>query len=176
LLAAKLGAAEPIGTFLAATAAKLQPVSITLVENFVSDDQLQRVSDDDIVAYKQQHAALFQDFVTTMLQITAAVRELPMEAGFEAALEELKRTDLRKRQREVAADIQDAWTAFFKTTVKGVAATFLSLGVTPGMPLSAIALTAASASATWALPDLVELLARRRKIRRHGMYYLMNFA
>src|SRR4051812_31647942 len=113
--------------------------------------------------------------VAEMLQITAAIRELPTEGGFEEALEELKRTDLWKRRNDVAGDMREAWTAFFKTTVKGVGAALLGLGVVPGMPMSAIALTSASASATWALPDLVELLARQRKIRRHGMYYLMNF-
>ena len=175
LLASKLAAATAFAGLRSATAAKVQPVSCALVDTFITDDDLAKVTEEEIVEYKQTNAALFQQFTSELLQISAAIKELPSDQQFMAAMKELQMTDLWRRRNDVAADLRDAWTSFFKTAAKGTAAALLGLGVIPGMPLSTIALTAASASATWAVPDLIELLARRRKIRRNGMYYLMNF-
>jgi len=175
LLATKLGPAPTTSGLRSATAAKVQPISLALVEAFVADDDLARVTEEEIVAYKDANGALFRQFTSEVVQISNAIKELPLDEQFEAALKELQMTDLWRRRNDIAADLRDAWTAFFKTAAKGVAAALLGLGVIPGLPLSAIALTAASASASWAIPDLIELLARRRKVRRHGLYYLLNF-
>ena len=176
LLATKLAAAPELSSLRAATAAKVQPVSLTLVETFVSDDALERATQEEIVAYKDANAGLFRQFTSEMLQIANTMKELPLDHDFAPALKELQMTDLWRRRNDVTADLRDAWTTFFKTTAKGAAAALIGLGIIPGMPLSALALTAASASATWAVPDLIELVARRQKARRHGMYYLMNFS
>ena len=175
LLASKLAAARDLSGLRPATAAKIQPVSLALVEAFIADDDLAQATDEEIVAYKQTNALLFRQFTSELVQISNAIKELPLDQQFPSALKELQMTDLWRRRNDVAADLRDAWTSFFKTAAKSTAAALLGLGVIPGMPLSAIALTAASASATWAVPDLIELLGRRRKVRRHGMYYLMNF-
>jgi hypothetical protein len=175
LLATKLATAPSASGLRPATTAKVQPISLALVEAFVADDDLDQATEAQICAYKEANSELFRQFTSEVIQISNAIKELPLDQQFEAALKELQMTDLWRRRNDIAADLRDAWTSFFKTAAKGTAAALLGLGVIPGMPLSAIALTAASASATWAIPDLIELLARRRKVRRHGMYYLMNF-
>jgi hypothetical protein len=114
LLATKLGAAPTTSGLRSATAGKVQPISLALVETFVADDDLARVTDEQIVAYKDANGALFRQFTSEVVQISNAIKELPLDEQFEAALKELQMTDLWRRRNDIAADLRDAWTAFFK--------------------------------------------------------------
>lgn len=163
------------GRLPSALTSKLQPVTRAVADVFISNEELEKRSFDDILEYRERHRDLFQQFTLEMLKLSDSVQALPGTREFEERLHQLLVTEVAQKRKNLQEEMRSAWTGFFKTSGKAVAAGILGVGVTPLMPLAALVTAAAAASATWLVPDLVDIWSRYRKVRNHGLYYLTHY-
>jgi len=157
----------------------LNPIAIQVINAIVSDHELERRSELEIVEYKERHRQLFDMFSYTIRKLVKQVSELPGSHDFDRQVSELVNTEVWREKMEVETELRDAWATFFKSSIKSAVAGAVTLGITPFLSLGSLSIASAlagvAAAAPWATSELISLLDRRKHAEQHGMYYLMNF-
>jgi hypothetical protein len=165
----------PTARLSARLLSSMQPVALAVAATFIPDAELERRSEEEIAEYRERHRDLFAEFSSELIELAASIRQAPGTSEFREAVEELVLTKVEQKRNAIADDVRAAWNSFFKTSGRALAAGVVGLGVAPLLPLAALVTTAAAAAAPWLVPDLIDLLAKYRKARRHGLYYLLGY-
>jgi len=157
----------------------LNPVAIQVINAIVTDQELERRSELDIVEYKAKHRQLFEMFSYTIRKLVKQVSALPGSPDFDRQVAELVNTEVWRDKTDIERELQDAWAGFFKSSVKSAVAGAVALGITPFLSLGSLSIASVvagvAAAAPWVTSELINLLERRKQAEKHGMYYLMNF-
>jgi hypothetical protein len=161
----------------------LNPIAIQVINAIVTDDQLERRSEIEIVEYKEKHRQLFDMFSYTVRKLVKQVSALPGSPDFERQVAELVNTEVWRDKMEVERELRDGWEGFFKSAVKSAVSGAVGLGITPFLHLGQLSIASAlagvaagfAAAAPWATSEFVTLLEKRKQAKRHGVYYLLNF-
>jgi len=166
------------------------PVVAGISSVVIPDDELERKSMDEIADFKNGNRELFERFSYLGRQAVVEISALPGDRPFHRELADFINTKLWKERKEVEEEIRAAWlrphglkrfvrTDPFKMGVKRVASG-TALGVAPWIGLKILSfgtvLTAGGAVLPWAFTELLEAVDARRKLGRHGLYYLVKFA
>ncbi len=157
-------------------ASRYHPVAVELSSTFISDEDLDARTGEEILEYKERNRPLFRQFTSEMLQVAASISELPGEREFDASVRHILQTSVWGKRAAIQAEFQSAWQSLFKTVTRAGVAGVIGLGVAPLVPLGALVAGAAAAVGKWAIPDLLDIVFRFRKARSHGLYYLMGFS
>ncbi len=169
--------AEGQGTSIAPPS--LTPIAIQVINAIVTDDDLERRSEIEIVEYKEKHRQLFDNFSYTIRKLVKQVSAIPSSPDFDRQVSELISTEVWRDKMEVERELRDGWEGFFKSAVKSAVSGAVVLGITPFLSLGklsiASALAAAAVTAPWATSEIINLLEKRKQTKRHGLYYLLNF-
>lgn len=157
----------------------LNPVAIQVINAIVTDQELERRSELDIVEYKAKHRQLFEMFSYTIRKLVKQVSALPGSPDFDRQVSELVNTEVWRDKTDIERELQDAWAGFFKSSVKSAVAGAVALGITPFLSLGSLSIASVvagvAAAAPWVTSELINLLEKRKQAEKHGMYYLMNF-
>lgn len=160
--------------------ARHQAVLDGLVGAIVSDEELERRSEAEIVEFKTRQRALFESFSLSARRLVARVRSLPGTKPFDRELEDLIATDLWKEKREIEDALSAAWRSFFGSAAKSATGALVAIGLAPLVSLPTLTvgavLAAVGAAAPWLVEQAVDLLEKRKDASGHGVYYLMKFA
>ena len=157
----------------------LNPVVIKVIDAIVAEEDLDRRSEVEIVEYKEKHRHQFDIFSYAVRKLVKQVSALPGSPDFGRQVSELVNTEVWRDKMEIERELRDAWTGFFKSSVKSAVAGAVALGISPFLSLGTLSiasvLAGAAAAAPWATSEFIGLLERRKQAAEHGMYYLMNF-
>jgi hypothetical protein len=167
------------------------PFIVKLVSTYISDAELVARSLDDIRDYKERNRPLFEQFSALLRTFVREVASLPGDASFERDVRELLATRVWKAQSEIQKEMRSAWETMFVAGIRGaitsdaakaaakVLGSTIAIGVlpffSPGTLTWASALAAGGAIAPWVASELANTVARQRKARENGLYYLMGF-
>jgi len=158
----------------------LHPIAMEVIQAIVADDELERRSEIEIVAYKEKHRRLFDTFSYTIRKLVKQVSALPESPDFDRQVSELISTEVWRDKAEVEQELRAAWAGFFKSAVKSAVAGAVTLGITPFLSLGRLSiasvLAGVAAATPWATSEIITILENRKRVEQHGMYYLMNFA
>ncbi len=181
-----LGDQLPVG--LRAKDLRHNVVAGRLVEALVPDSELEARSLGEIARFKDDNRKLFERFSLATRRLVDRVESLPGEHAFDRDLDDLLQTDVWEEQQEIKKELRAVWRSVFKSGLGKVlasdalqaAASAVAIGVVPWMSLRAIALatiiTQRVPIASWAVSQLMDIFAKRRDVRKHGLYYLLRFA
>jgi hypothetical protein len=157
----------------------LNPIAVQVINAILADEELERSSEIEIVEYKAKHRHLFEMFSYTVRKLVKQVSALPGSPDFDRQVSELVNTEVWRDKTDVERELQDAWSGFFKSSVKSAVDGAVALGITPFLSLGRLSLASVfagvAAATPWATSELISLLERRKQAEQHGIYYLMNF-
>ena len=155
--------------------AHIQPTAVELSKYFIPDADLQLHTEDEILAYKRENRAIFNEFTRELLSFSASLGALPNTEDFARELRERADRDLLRLQTTIREEVRDAWSKFFRTSLAVGASGAIGVGVAPTMSLGTLVTAGAAAALSLLGPDFLEAMAQRRKARAHGLYYLLAF-
>lgn len=162
------GTANPIPADLAQ---RTQPIAMQLSRAIVSDDDLALRSEGEIIAFKERHAAAFARFHIALRSIARSIASPPGSREFDAMIREIATLSAWKDADDSRTELRSSWSSFFRSAVRDVAGSVLTMGVSPGLVL--VDLVAKS------VPDLAISLhdAKKKRAERsdNGLYYLLHF-
>jgi hypothetical protein len=163
-----------------------------IVGNFVSDEDLDGRSYDDILKFKATHQTLFERFSLLMRQSIERIQSVPASPSFHEEVADLVNTDLWKEKAEIEEHLRSSWQELFGTPAKtfmsspvfrwGAAATTsgMILGILPALDVRSLSLAALAApgaiASTWLLERAMDYFHSHREGLKHGLYYLMRFS
>jgi hypothetical protein len=157
----------------------LNPIAVQVIQAIVSEEELERHSEVEIVEYKEKHKRLFETFSYTIRKLVKQVSAIPESPEFDRQVSDLVNTEVWHDKTEVEQELQGAWADFFKSTVKSAVVGAVTLGITPFLSLGRLSIASLfaglAATAPWATSELINLIEKRKRAEQHGMYYLMNF-
>ena len=168
------------------------PVVQQLVASFVPDMELQRRSFEEILSFKASNRALFESFSLITRQVLDKIGSLPADRTFARDVNDVINTELWEQKTELEAELRTTWRDVFgsgaKEAVKGDVGQGLiragvggiALGVLPALSLGSLAMAAvlgpAAAAASWVVSEALAEIEKRRKARKHGLYYLLRLS
>lgn len=159
---------------------KHNPVAARLVAALVSDEELEKRTDADIMRFKDQNWELFSKYSYYVRDLVKQISSLPFAHGFEAEVDELIKTEMWKEKTDIEKELKSAWERFFKSVIKSAVAGLVGVAITPFMSLGAITWASVAAASIailpWVTSELIDFLEARKKVQEHGLYYLMKFA
>jgi hypothetical protein len=162
------GDAAPVPAELAQ---RVQPVAIQLSKAIVSDVDLSRRTEEEILEFKDSHRDTFTRFHLSLRTVARSIETMPDTREFEASLRELATLQAWKEAEEHRGQLRSAWGKFFKRAVTDVAGAALTAGIAPGVGLIDLV--------TKGVPDLAmtlgETVAKRGRAGENGLYYLLQF-
>ena len=170
------------------------PFVTELISMFVDDEDLAARNYSEIVAYKRRHAARFEEFSYLVRELVDQVTALPADPGFERDVRDVVQMKVWRKYADAKNEMRSAWDSFFSegvksavksentkslvTTIATTAASSVALGVLPQLTAGAMTwasvLALGGAMAPWALSELVDVLAKHRRAKKNGIYYLMG--
>lgn len=178
--AATAGALRGQPQFRHAQDLKLSPAAASIINALVPDSDLDRRSEQDILAYKDKNRKMFEAFSYAVRKLVKQIAAMPSSSDFHDQVSELINTEVWHEKTEIEEALRSAWSAFFKNAIKSSVAGAVSLGIAPLLSLKDLSmaglLTGAATLAPWMTAELIGFLGERKKARSHGLYYLMNFA
>ncbi len=176
-------------TFPFSIGAKLPALRVSEVNHFhvvskvissvVSDKDLRKRTEIDILRFKEKNRSLFERYSYTVSSLVRQISTTPLDASFSKDVTELVNTEFWKAKMEAEDELQAAWREFFKSAIVGAISGLVAVGITPffspGALTYASAVTASAAIAPWAVAELAKLIEAKRKAHEHGVYYLLKF-
>jgi hypothetical protein len=163
-----------------------------IVASIVPDEELERRSFEESIAFKAANRPVFERFSFTTRALLDKIRSLPADRTFHRDVRDMITTELWQEKTQLEAQLQTAWWDVFasgaKQAVKGdlgkglvrAGLAGIALGVLPALSLGSLTMAAvlgpAAAAASWAVNEALEQLGKRREARKHGLYYLLRLS
>ncbi len=159
---------------------RYNPVVSDIVGSFVPDSELEKRTEDEIIAYKHKHRVLLERFSFAARQMVGQIESLPATPDFDSDLRELYQTQVWYEHQKLKQELAATWSDFFKTMIVATAGGAIYVAVAPYLSLGMISVGALLAIGGTLTPWLLEQIFKRHtqmgEIRKNGLYYLYEFS